>query len=50
MTIDEMTAVLLHLESDLQQKNMITYLLSHTKETAREVVDKAIEIGKMPAE
>ena len=50
MTIDEMTAVLLHLESDLQQKNMITYLLSHTKETAREVVDKAIEIGKITAE
>ena len=50
LSVDEMTAVLLHLESDLQQKTMIEYLLCHTKETPREIVDKAIEIGKTPAE
>ena len=50
MSIDEMTAVLMHIESNLQQKTMIEYLLNHTKESLREIVDKAIEISKITAE
>lgn len=46
MTIDEMTAVLLHLENDKQQQAMINYLLTHPTELPREVVDKAVALGK----
>ena len=46
MTVDEMRAVLFHLEKDFQQRDMVTYLLSHPKDTPIEVVDKAVELGK----
>lgn len=46
MSIDEMTAVLLHLETELKRSNMINYLLHNVPATPKEVVDKAIEIGR----
>ena len=49
MAIGEITAVLLHLESDLQHKAMIDCLLCHTEESPGEIVDKTIETGKMTA-